>query len=111
LLACLLSAWMILRFGRLTSFSVVVGLSQPDALIDLTNHGEIVLDPRVYPYRRRKYWAGVPRHRARPLYVDVIIRRYEAETGAAVLLAESGETFEKVAARRRNDESDGRPTG
>jgi DNA modification methylase len=43
-----------------------------------------------------------------PLYVDVIIRRYEAETGAAVILADSGETFEKVAARRRNDESDER---
>ena len=33
-----------------------------------------------------------------PLYVDVIIRRYEAETGAAVVLADSGETFEKVTA-------------
>ena len=29
----------------------------------------------------------------------------EAETGAAVILADSGEHFEKVAARRRNDES------
>ncbi len=43
-----------------------------------------------------------------PLYVDVIIRRHEAETGAAVILADSGETFEKVAARRRNGESDER---
>jgi DNA modification methylase len=41
-----------------------------------------------------------------PLYVDVIIRRYEAETGIAAILADSGETFEKVVARRRNDESD-----
>jgi hypothetical protein len=40
-----------------------------------------------------------------PLYA---IRRYEAETGTAVILADSGETFEKVAARRRNDESDER---
>ena len=39
-----------------------------------------------------------------PLYVDVIIRRYEAETGAAVVLADFGETFEKVAARRRHDD-------
>jgi len=30
-----------------------------------------------------------------PLYVDVIIRRYEAETGAAVILADSGETIRK----------------
>jgi hypothetical protein len=43
-----------------------------------------------------------------PLYVEVLIRRYEAATGAAALLADSGETFEKVAARRRNDEGDER---
>jgi uncharacterized protein YegL len=41
-----------------------------------------------------------------PLYIDVIIRRYEAATGAVVILADSGETFEKVEARRRNDEND-----
>jgi hypothetical protein len=46
-----------------------------------------------------------------PLYVDVIIRRYEAETGIAAILAESGETFEKVVARRRNEESDDIFTG
>jgi hypothetical protein len=46
-----------------------------------------------------------------PLYVDVIIRRYEADTGAAVILADSGETLRKGAARRRNDEGDGRPSG
>ena len=46
-----------------------------------------------------------------PLYVDVIIRRYEAETGAAVILADTGESFEKVAARRRNDERDERYQG
>jgi hypothetical protein len=40
------------------------------------------------------------------LCVDVINRRYEAETGVAAILADSGETFEKVAARRRNEESD-----
>jgi DNA modification methylase len=34
-----------------------------------------------------------------PLYVDVIIRRDEAATGAVVILADSGETFEKLAAR------------
>ena len=43
-----------------------------------------------------------------PLYVDVIIRRYEAETGAAVILADTGEAFEKVADHRRNDEGGGR---
>ena len=30
-----------------------------------------------------------------PLYVDVIIRSYEAATGAPVIVADSGETFEQ----------------
>jgi hypothetical protein len=36
------------------------------------------------------------------LYVDVIIRRYEALTGIAAILADSGETFEQVATRRHD---------
>ena len=43
-----------------------------------------------------------------PLYVDVIIRRYEAATGVAVILADTGETFEKLTVRRLNDGSDER---
>jgi hypothetical protein len=39
-----------------------------------------------------------------PLYIDVIIRRYEASTGTAAVLADSGETFDQVATRRLNDE-------
>jgi hypothetical protein len=35
-----------------------------------------------------------------PLYVDVIVRRYEATTGNLAILAETGEAFEAVAARR-----------
>jgi len=83
-----------------------------DALIDLTNRGEIVLDPflgsgstLIAAENTGRVCCGIELD---PLYVDVIIRRYEAETGAAVLLADSGETFEQVAARRRNDESDER---
>jgi hypothetical protein len=33
-------------------------------------------------------------------YVDVIIRRYEGATGKAAVLAETGETFGDLAARR-----------
>ena len=33
-------------------------------------------------------------------YVDVIIRRYEAETGTAAILADTGETFEQIATRK-----------
>jgi hypothetical protein len=41
-----------------------------------------------------------------PFYVDVMIRRYQASTGIAAILADSGGTFEQVAARRRDDNSD-----
>ena len=81
-----------------------------DALIDLTNRGDIVLDPflgsgstLIAAENTGRVCCGIEFD---PLYVDVIIRRYEAETGIAAILAESGETFEKVVARRRNDESD-----
>jgi hypothetical protein len=39
-----------------------------------------------------------------PRYVDVIIRRYEALTGTGAILADSGEAFEQVATRRRDDD-------
>ena len=42
-----------------------------------------------------------------PLYVDVIIRRYEAATGKAAVLVETGETFGGVAARRAADVREG----
>ena len=81
-----------------------------DALIDLTNRGDIVLDPflgsgstLIAAEKTGRICCGIELD---PLYVDVIIRRYEAETGIAAILAESGETFEKVVARRRNEESD-----
>ena len=35
-----------------------------------------------------------------PLYVDVIIRRYEAATGEPAVLVETGETFQALGARR-----------
>lgn len=37
--------------------------------------------------------------------LDEAIRRYEAETGTPAILAETGETFEDLAARRRKDQS------
>src|SRR5260370_22022456 len=80
-----------------------------EALIDLTNRGEIVLDPFLGSRSTliaAENTARVCRVIAPdPLYVDVIIRRYEAETRAAVILSDTGATFEEVAARRRNDEA------
>jgi hypothetical protein len=40
-----------------------------------------------------------------PLYVDQIIRRDEAATGTTAILADTGEPFATVAARRRNAKS------
>jgi DNA modification methylase len=81
-----------------------------DALIDLTNRGEIVLDPflgygssLIAADNTGRVYCGIELD---PLCVDVMIRRYEVETGVAAIFADSGETFEKVAARRRNEESD-----
>jgi hypothetical protein len=39
-----------------------------------------------------------------PLYVDVIIRRYETATGNFVTLADTGECFEELTDRRYNEE-------
>ena len=75
-----------------------------DALLDLSNRGEIVLDPflgsgstLIAADKAGRVCRGVELD---PLYVDVIIRRYEAATGEAVALLDTGETFENLAARR-----------
>jgi DNA modification methylase len=75
-----------------------------DALLDLTNRGEIVLDPflgsgstLIAADRAARVCRGVELD---PLYVDVIVRRYEAATGNAAILVETGETFQELAARR-----------
>ena len=79
-----------------------------DALSDLTNRGELVLDPflgsgstLIAAQNTGRVCCGVARD---PLYVDVIIRHYEALTGIAAVLADSGETFEQVASRRRDED-------
>ena len=40
-----------------------------------------------------------------PLYVDVVMRRYEGATGEAATLAETGEAFDVLAARRAKEEA------
>jgi DNA modification methylase len=79
-----------------------------DALIDLTDRGEIVFDPflgsgstLIAAENAARVCCGVELD---PRYVDVIIRRYEASTGIAAILADSGETFEQIATRRRDNE-------
>jgi DNA modification methylase len=75
-----------------------------DALIDLTNRGDIVLDPflgsgstLIAAEKMGRICHGVELD---PLYVDVIIRRYAAVTGTSAVLVETGETFEALALRR-----------
>jgi DNA modification methylase len=75
-----------------------------DALLDLTNRGDVVIDPflgsgstLMAAEKTGRLCRGVELD---PLYVAVIVRRYEAATGHAVILVETGETFQALAARR-----------
>ena len=75
-----------------------------DALLDLTDRGDIVLDPflgsgstLIAANKKDRVCRGVELD---PLYVDVIIRRYEAATCKAAVLVETGETFGELALRR-----------
>jgi DNA modification methylase len=78
-----------------------------DALLDLTNRGDIVVDSflgsgstLIAADTTGRVCRGVELD---PLYVDVIVRRYEAVTGDRAILIESGETFEALAARRAGE--------
>lgn len=83
-----------------------------DALIDLTNRDEIVLDPflgsgstLIAADKTGRVCRGVELD---PFYVDVIIRRYAAAGGTTAILADTGESFEELASRRRNEDGDER---
>ena len=82
-----------------------------DALLDLTNRGDIVVDPflgsgstLIAADKTGRVCRGVELD---PLYVDVIVRRYEAATGASGLLVQTGETFEALAIRRALEQVSG----
>ena len=75
-----------------------------DALLDLSNRSDIVVDPflgsgstLIAADKTGRVCRGIELD---PLYVDVIIRRYEAAPGSPAVLAETGETFESLALRR-----------
>jgi DNA modification methylase len=78
-----------------------------DALLDLSNRGDIVIDPflgsgstLIAADKTGRVCRGVELD---PLYVDVIIRRYEAAAGNPAVLFETGETFAVLGARRSNE--------
>jgi DNA modification methylase len=75
-----------------------------DALLDLTNRGDQVVDPflgsgsaLIAAEATGRVCRGVELDL---LYVDVIVRRYEAVTGKSATLVETNEPFEAVAHRR-----------
>ena len=78
-----------------------------DALLDLSERGEIVVDPflgsgstLIAAEKTGRVCRGVELD---PLYVDVIVRRFEAAAGLAATLVGTGETFQVLAARRERE--------
>ena len=75
-----------------------------NALLDLTNRGDLVLDPflgsgstLIGAKHTGRVCRGVELD---PLYVDVIVRRYEEVTGKSARLVETGETFQVLSQSR-----------
>ena len=82
-----------------------------DALLDLTNRGDIVLDPflgsgstLIAAEQTGRICRGVELD---ALYV--VVRRHEAAGGKAAVLVETGESFRELAARRAEDASRSEP--
>jgi len=78
-----------------------------DAILDVTNRGDIVLDP-FGGSGTTLMAAETTGRRARlieidPLYVDVIIRRWQAVTKEKAFLKETGESFADIGAQRAID--------
>ena len=77
-----------------------------DAILDLTNRGDIVLDSFLGSGSTLIAAHGVGRRcfgiEIDPRYVDVVINRYREVVGQSAILESTGETFEEVA-RRRSD--------
>ncbi len=77
-----------------------------DAIKDVSRRRDLVFDPflgsgttLVAAHRTGRRCYGVELD---PAYVDVIIRRWEAETGGAAVLMSSGETFETCSEVRQS---------
>jgi DNA modification methylase len=78
-----------------------------DALLDLTNRGDTVVDPflgsgstLIAAEKTGRVCRGVELD---PLYVDVIVRRYEVATGDAATHVETGETYGALGAHRASE--------
>jgi len=80
-----------------------------DALIDLSDRGEIILEPLggsgstlIACEKTGRLCRAIELD---PLYVDVIVRRYQEVTGQRVLLDGSGEAFDELEKRRSEEGS------
>lgn len=78
-----------------------------DALLDLTNRSDLVLDPflgsgstLIAAEKAGRKCRGLELD---PLYVDVIIRRYQEFTGRPGILHDTGETFAELSERRQRE--------
>jgi DNA modification methylase len=76
-----------------------------DALLDMTERGDIVIDSflgsgstLIACEKTGRRCRGVELD---PLYIEVILRRHEAVTGRAAVLEATGETYAELAARRQ----------
>jgi DNA modification methylase len=84
-----------------------------DALLDLTNRGEIACDPflgsgstLIAAEQTGRWCRGIELD---PLYVDLTVTRFETAFGQEAVLEATGETFAQVAKRRQSERDDGQP--
>ena len=82
-----------------------------DAILDLSNRGEIVLDPSLGSGSTLIAAHGVGRRccgiELDPRYVDVVLKRFHAAFGLSAILELTGETFDIVAQRRQQEAAKG----
>jgi DNA modification methylase len=78
-----------------------------DAMLDMSERGDIVIEPflgsgstLIACEKTGRRCRGVELD---PLYIEVILRRYEAVTGQAAVLESTGETFAELAVRRQRE--------
>ncbi len=78
-----------------------------DAILDLTNRDDLIVDPFLGSGSTliAAHWTGRVCYGIEldPLYTDVIVRRFEAATGIASILAATGERFVDLETQRARE--------
>src|SRR5262249_53439957 len=95
------------RKGRQHHPSVKPVAMLEDALLDMSGRGDIVIDPFLGSGSTLIACEKTGRHcrgiELDPLYVEVILRRYEEVTKQYAVLESTGETFAEMALRRERE--------